>query len=96
MSEVWIFVGIAVVSAAVGYALFRYGKIGKDHLIQLVAKCSQLVRKAEKLYPEQGSGSTKKAYVLSFLEELFEDVSDKLLGALIDLLVAILNATAWW
>lgn len=92
----WLLIGFALLVSGLAVLLYKQGKIDKDLALQLVFKCTQYIREAEILHPEPGSGNRKKEYVLSFLRDLFADVSDKLLSQLIDLIVAILNAMHWW
>lgn len=94
--QIWAVIIAAVAAVVAGIVLVKKGLLTRDKLLALITTATRYIRKAEQLFPQPGSGSEKKSYVLGFLTELFQDVEDRILGALIDMLVAILNAMSWW
>ena len=89
---------LAITCLSVGGVVYlrMKGYLTTDAATLCIATVVELVRKAEDLWKDyQGAGTQKKAWVLAQLKALSDKYDETAAGALIDAVVAWLNATEW-
>ena len=92
----WLLLAITCLSVGGVVYLRMKGYLTTDAATLCIATVVELVRKAEDLWKDyQGAGTQKKAWVLAQLKTLGEKYDETAAGALIDAVVAWLNATEW-
>ena len=92
----WVLLAVTVLSVGGVVYLRMKGYLTTDATTLCIAMMMKLVRKAEDLWKDyQGAGTQKKAWVLAQLKTLGEKYDETAAGALIDAVVAWLNATEW-
>ena len=92
----WVLLAATVLSVGSVVYLRMKGYLTTDAATLCIATVVELVRKAEDLWKDyQGAGTQKKAWVLAQLKALGDKYDETAAGALIDAVVAWLNATDW-
>ena len=92
----WVLLAATVLSVSGVVYLRMKGYLTTDAATLCIATVVELVRKAEDLWKDyQGAGAQKKAWVLAQLKALGDKYDETAAGALIDAVVAWLNATEW-
>lgn len=92
----WILLAVAVIACGLLLYLRVMGYITTDTATVAFGAIVTLIRKAEDLWRDyQGAGPAKKAWVLAQLEALDCKFDSGTAGAMIDAIVAWLNACGW-
>lgn len=92
----WILLAVAVIACGLLVYLRVKGYITTDTATVAFGAIVTLIRKAEDLWRDyQGAGPQKKAWVLAQLEALDCKLNSGAAGAMIDGIVAWLNACGW-
>lgn len=92
----WILLAVAVIACGLLVYLRVKGYITTDTATVAFGAIVTLIRKAEDLWRDyQGAGAAKKAWVLAQLEALDCKFDSGTAGAMIDAIVAWLNACGW-
>ena len=92
----WVLLGLTVLAVGAIAFLRVKGHLSTDAAVRGIAAVVELARKAEALYSGYaGAGAEKKAWVLDQLAALGDRLDETAAGALIDGVVAWLNATGW-
>ena len=92
----WLLLAVTCLSVGGVVYLRMKGYLTTDAATLCIATVVELVRKAEDLWKDyQGAGGQKKDWVLEQLKVLGGKYDGTAAGALIDAVVAWLNATEW-